>query len=450
MKKILALLAIVSIALCMKPSIKTAIRNQVIVDLKNAVVPLIIKEFALIIMPDMKFHHSGFEVHISRIVATLLPFNPNQIVLQFVPGTNTLLVGGIGLIMGGGAHVHVKFKFISKTANMQIVVKNLGFACVVSMVSVADKPFIVVSKTKIHLAKKDISVRVHDQFFAFLIEIFKDYFLGFLVRDLESMLPKSLTKHLLKIIASLPTDISISDTLAMKYGFPYAPFYKEDYLYTGISGYVHPKKSPGPPPYEPSNIPEFNPKNPKRMQFFISEYVVKTALDSEFKTGAMVVNFEKELVGHHLKIQCKATKVPEIHLVNAIIADLDSECDVYIDHKEDYSFGVVTQSNVNVSETVKNNKILFNINGMEVVKIEFKKLPPYNIEWFKKIINELLKVAVEVVNKEMGEKGIPLPSIHVVEFKNTMEEVKNGYIEIGADPVFHLTQKDLRIIPISD
>eukprot|EP01022_Parablepharisma_sp_SALTPOND_P012971 TRINITY_DN1690_c0_g1_i1.p1 TRINITY_DN1690_c0_g1~~TRINITY_DN1690_c0_g1_i1.p1 ORF type:complete len:496 (+),score=42.37 TRINITY_DN1690_c0_g1_i1:136-1488(+) len=440
MRRILVVLAVVSIALGLKPSIKTAIRNQVMVDLKNAVVPLIAKEVALVVMPDLKFHLNGFDVHISQIIAGLLPVDPNQIALQFLPGTSMLLVGGAGLTMGGKAHIQVKFKFVTKTTNVEILVRNLGFAFEVSMLSANNKLIAVVAKTVIHLSKNDIIIRIPDPFFAFIIEIFKEYFLGIIIKDLEGRLPKSVNNKLLKILLSLPTDIDIGSGLSMKYGFPYAPFYKEGYLYIGVGGYVHPKNSPSPPPFEPPDVPEFDHQNPKGIQFFISDYVIKSALDAEFRLGTMTASFEKAIGGHSLKVQCKATKVPNLRLANAIVAELDSECDVFVDNKPNYLIGVASRLHASVSEHVRSNLVFFKINELKLLTIEFKKIPPYDIEWFKNRVNEVLAVIIELINVRLSQKGIPLPHIPEMEFRNTIGEVRNGYIEIGVDPVFHITQ----------
>jgi hypothetical protein len=61
---------------------------------------------------------------------------------------------------------------------------------------------------------------------------------------------------------------------------------------------------------------------------------------------------------------------------------------------------------------------------------------PIDIQWFKNGINAVLAVVVELVNKMIGEAGIPLPKIKDIDYTDTVQYIKNGYMELGMNPIF--------------
>eukprot|EP00831_Metopus_contortus_P067193 TRINITY_DN59943_c0_g1_i1.p2 TRINITY_DN59943_c0_g1~~TRINITY_DN59943_c0_g1_i1.p2 ORF type:complete len:131 (+),score=31.06 TRINITY_DN59943_c0_g1_i1:64-456(+) len=79
------------------------------------------------------------------------------------------------------------------------------------------------------------------------------------------------------------------------------------------------------------------------------------------------------------------------------------------------------------------------INAEYMGKIDYKFKKEIKIDWFKKKINEVFATIKELVNHEIGSKGIPLPSVKGVDYHDIVQYVKTGYIEIGVNPKFHLT-----------
>jgi hypothetical protein len=443
MQKVILLLAILPCLLALKPSMKNALRNQVLVDLKNAIVPIVSKKLEHLVLPDIHTHSSGFDIDVTNIHVHVNPINPAQIYIQFIPNTSSMKIGGSGFGMGGSAHIHAKWHFISKSMDADVGVKNAGFACQFSLLSVNGKPNIKVDSVQIHLSGGDISIHIHggiiEKLLEFLANLLKGHFLGQIIGQLQSKLPAELTAEVNKILNTLPTDIDIGQGLAIKYSFPYAPFVRQDYLFTGISAYVHPKNNPNPPPYEPADIPEFDAANPKGIQFFLSEYIVKSSLDASFSVGLMVLNFEKDMLGHHIKMSCKATKSPDFLFVNAIDVKVAAQCDVLLDNDPKTKFILLAEVHVNLKEYVKQAVIFFSITKAEFTKLEFKQENPVDIEWFKNGINAILDVIKEIVNNDLGQRGIPLPVIQGIDYTDTVEFVKAGFLEICTTPHFHFT-----------
>jgi len=79
-----------------------ALRNQVIIELKNALFPLIAKEISHIKVKDVKTGDGSIEAHVVNINIHIDALNPSQYSIQFV-GSSTIRVPGSALSMRGSA-----------------------------------------------------------------------------------------------------------------------------------------------------------------------------------------------------------------------------------------------------------------------------------------------------------------------------------------------------------
>eukprot|EP01022_Parablepharisma_sp_SALTPOND_P024220 TRINITY_DN532_c0_g2_i1.p1 TRINITY_DN532_c0_g2~~TRINITY_DN532_c0_g2_i1.p1 ORF type:complete len:467 (+),score=52.54 TRINITY_DN532_c0_g2_i1:157-1557(+) len=430
---------LLSCVFCLKPSFKNALRNKVIIDFKNAITPIISKKFQHLTLPDIHTSHSGFKISISRIHVDIHPINPNQISIVFVPNSSIIRFSTRGLGLGGGAHIHAKWHFISKSFGASVGISGAGFDCQISLYSHNGKPNIKVDSISIHTGH--ISIHLHGDIITKILEFvankLKGHFAHEIAKQLQHKLPPEITKEVNNKLDHLPTDIDIGQGLVMRYGFPYAPHVKKDYLFTGITAYVHTKKNPNPPPYQPVDVPEFDAANAKGIQFFMADYVIKTSLDASNANGLLVASFEKDMLGHHIKMVCKATKVPIFAFKNAIDVDLAAQCGVDVDRNPSNHFTLIAELKVNLKEYIKKAVVFFSISTAHFTKLEYKQDHPVDIEWFKKGINTVLDVVKQIVNADLGQRGIPLPTIPGVDYTDTVQYIKNGYMEICTNPVFH-------------
>eukprot|EP01022_Parablepharisma_sp_SALTPOND_P024219 TRINITY_DN532_c0_g1_i1.p1 TRINITY_DN532_c0_g1~~TRINITY_DN532_c0_g1_i1.p1 ORF type:complete len:524 (+),score=22.48 TRINITY_DN532_c0_g1_i1:221-1573(+) len=430
---------ILTCAFCLKPSFKNALRNKVIIDFKNAIVPIISRQIQHLTLPDIHTSHSGFKISITNIHVDIRPINPNSISIVLVPNTSTIRFSTRGLALHGGAHIHAKWHFISKSFNADVGISGAGFDCQISLISNAGKPNIKVDSLAVHSGS--ISIHLHGDIITKILEFvanhLKGHFAHEIVKQLQSKLPPMITKEVNGKLNQLRSDIDIGQNLAIRYGFPYAPFVRQDYLFTGITAYIHPKRNPNPPPYDPPNIPEYDPSNPKGIQFFMADYVVKSSLDACNANGMLVASFEKDMLGHHVKMSCKATKVPTFAFNNAIDVGVAAECGVDFDRNPANHFTLIAEVKVNLREYIKQAVVFFTITTAQFTKLDYKQDHPVDINWFKNGVNTVLEVIKEVVNSDLGQRGIPLPTIPGVDYTDTAQYVKKGYMEICTNPVFH-------------
>lgn len=446
MNKILILLFVLPCLLALKPSVKNALRNQVIIDFKNAMVPIISKEVEHMKFPDTHSSHSGFKIDISNIHIDVTPFHPNQINIGFIPNTSSLKFHATGFKLKGGAHISAKWHIIHKKMNAEVDVHNLGLDSQVTFLSNNGKLNIKADHVKILLSAGDVHIKIHGDIINKIIEFvanhLKGHFMHHIVSNMESKIPKKLTDEMNKKLNSLPSDINIGNNMQIHYSFAYPPFVKQDYLFTGINVFIHPKGKPTPPTYDPPEMPEHDPANVKGVQFFISDYVVKSGLDSSFALGILKYSFEKELLGHYVKMECKATKPPSVKFENAIDSLVDAGCVVVFDKDEKNTFTLIAELHVNLKEYAKQAVVFFSITEAKFTKMEYKVDHPVDIEWFKNGINSILDVLIQIINADLGQRGIPLPTIHGIDYTDMVEFVKNGYLEVCANPKFIIALLD--------
>jgi len=438
--EIFVLFAILSV-FCGKPSMKSALRNKVVTDFKDALVPIVYKQIAHIVLPDVHTSHDGFDIDITNIHIDISPIQPNQIFITFMPGTSIIKFGGNNFALVGAAHAHVKYHFISKSADIDVSINELGFEVEVELHSNSGKPNIAVRSLHINLEPKHVHVHIKgdilNKILEFLANLVKDHYCKGIIKEISQKLPPIVTTEVNKRLNTLPTDISLSNSMAMKYGFPYAPNVKNDYLHTGISAYIHPKNKPSPPPYEPEDMPEFEPNFPRGIQFFMSDYVIKSSLTALHELGFLALSFEKQLLGHDIHMTCHASKTPEFDFDHAIVVDFQGSCDVIINKDPHTKFSIITELHANLKEYIKHAELFFGIHEFKIIKLEYKQDHPIDIEWFKKGINQVLELIRLIINGEMGNSGIPLPTIHGVDYTDSAQEIKKKYMMIGVNPVFH-------------
>ncbi len=441
MMKILVLSLLLVTVFTLQAGMRNALRNQVITDFKNAVVPSIYKQIAHMKMPDVNSENSGIKLSISGIHVDVAPFSPNQIGIQFLPGTSSIRFSASGFGIGGGATISAKWKFIKKTMRAEISTSRLGFSTQIALFSNAEKPNIRIEQLSIALSGNDVNIKISgdivNKIINFVVNLLKGYIVSHVVSSMQSMLPGVMTNVINSCLNTLPTSMDVGPNLGLRYSFPESPAVRGDYLFTAIGAYIYAKSRPGPPPYAPKATPEFDAQNPKGIQFFMADYVIKSALDATFATGMMTLSLEKDVIGHHLKMNCKATKSPDFNFVNAVDVVLDASCNVNFDNVATNTFTLTTQLHINLREYIRAAVIFFGIGEVKFNKLEYQITNPVNIDWFKNGINQVLAAVVEVANVLLGQRGIPLPTIAGIDFTDTVEFIKNGYMEICVNPVFH-------------
>jgi hypothetical protein len=115
------------------------------------------------------------------------------------------------------------------------------------------------------------------------------------------------------ILNGLPSDIKVTNNIYMKYEFPVAPVIRNGYMFTGIVAYLHPANDPSPLPGPMRPIPEFDANNTRGIQFFVSDYIVRSAINSAFKLNLLTIKVNKKIGERQIAMTYKARSFLTLH-----------------------------------------------------------------------------------------------------------------------------------------
>jgi len=449
MNKFLILLTFLHLALAASITMRNALRNQVVIDFKNAIVPIISKKIEHIVVPDIYGKESWLEYWIDRIHVYITAIKPDQINIQFI-APSTLRFTGSTLSMQGTARAKAKWAFIQKTVDVSIKIYNAAISTSIVPISANGKPNIKITELKLGISSGNVHIKISGGLIAkvidFIVGLLKGHIVKHVVSAVQSKVPSVVENEVNKLLNTLPSDIKISDKVYMKYSFPNAPVIKSGFLLTGVVAYLHPAGDPTPPPGPVAPMPETDPQNPKGVQFFLSDYIIRSALNTAFKLSLLSIQVNTNLDNRKVAMKCSVTKVPDFKFANAIKASADGTCTVSLDGDPKPKFQVILSINLDLNEKVKNAILFFSAEKLQIAKMDFNMLEPINIEWFKKGINDVMAAVLLVINGELGQKGIPLPTIKEIDYSDIVQYVANGYTMIGTTPIFNLKMEGEGII----
>jgi hypothetical protein len=445
MIKSLLVLTFLNLVFGATTTMNNALRNQVVTDFKNAIVPIISSKIRHVSINDINGNSGGIKYEVTNININVNPINPQQINIQFPPGA-TIKVSGTAFAMQGSAHVKAKVSFVSVSFGVSIGISNFGFEITVAMTSVNNKPNIAITGFRLDITENHVSIKISGNIIAkianFIINLLKGYVVRSVVSEVTKILPPTVTGVVNDFLNSLLTKIPITDKIAMTYGFPVAPSVQGDYLLTGIVAYLHPVNDPSPPPGPTKPVPQYDAKNARGIQFFISDVIVRSAVNTAYKLNLMSIVVNNKIKDRQVKMACSASALPDFQFAGTIKAVANGLCNVALDNDPNPKFQLIATLELVLAERVKNAILFFDIQTIQFSKFDIKVITPVDIEWFKESINDVLAAIKEVINGELGQKGIPLPIIKQIEYTDFVQYVGDGFTMLGTTPVFHLQMED--------
>ena len=352
--------------------------------------------------------------------------------------------------MRGSATAKAKWGILQKTVSVEIGIYNAGISTSIGLVSVSNKPNIRIIEFTLGISPNNVHIKISGGLIAKIIDLLvnalKDHLIKYVVSAVQSKVSPLVTRLVNDRLNSLRNDIQVSDKIFMRYSFPIAPAVKSGYLFTGIVTYLYPAGDPLPPPGPIVRMPEIDYRNSKGVQFFLSDYVVRSGLNAAFKLNLMSAQVNTKVDNRAVAMKCLVTKLPDFRFAGTIKASADGTCIVSLDNDPKPKFEMILSINLALSEKVKNAILFFNAEKLEVAKIEFKMLEQIDIEWFKKKINDVMAAVLAAINGELGQKGIPLPTIKEIDYSDIIQYVSNGYTMIGTTPIFRFKMEGEPVI----
>ena len=435
------LLLAIAVVSGLNPTLRAVLRHQALINFKNAVIPVISRQIQHITLPDVHEKHDGFDIEVTGGHIEVAGLDPNHVNIEYVSGTNFLRYTTVGIILAGRAHIHAKSRIISASVDVTIDIRGFGFAIKAGLVSNGARPNIYVASVEVGLNHSHITIHVHGGFIAhildFVINLLKGHIIAEVVKSLQASVPHTVTNTVNAYLNTMPVDIAVGPTISIKYLCPHTPLVRGDFFFISVVSYIHPNGNDSPPPYEPADIPEIDGGVPQGVQLLFSDVIIRSSIDALYNTGRLFLIFDRDALGHHIRLECVATSSPRFAFTGAVQGHLASNCRVIFDYDAGKAFNVISELDIAFGVYTNANGIFFNLQGLGFTKLEYQQENPVDIEWFKNGINQVLQIAAEIINYELSQRGIPLPIIQGVDYSDIGQIVRGGYLAVGVNPNFH-------------
>ena len=439
--KFICICLLITLSLCVKTSFKAGLKNAKIQEFKTQLWPRVMEEIPEhISIPDLDEESGIFKVQVRNGQAHIFPISSSQVSLTFIPNSHEVAVSIRGLKVEGSAHVKAKAGFISKSTNARVEADGIDFSARCTLGQNKGKIAVNIHSVNAHIGDLDIHLDggFIDDILEWVVNLLHGVFEDKIEDAIKDNVPSAVNDLLVDILNTIPYNIEIDGGLMMTYSFPEAPIIVGDEFRTTTLGYMYPTKNPHAPPYDPSDMP-FDSSCTKGIQILISDYLVRSGLDTLYEANYLNYTHSVSIMDRPMTLVCQASQEPSLLFANPYIdVSIAAGCGVTVTldgEIEPMEFSLTTEVIFKVQEHLERATIFFNIDIFEVLSLTFHG--PYTekeLEWFRNMFNDILEGVIEGVNQLLGAKGVPLPSVDEVDYTDTVQTIKKGYIEICSNP----------------
>ena len=297
------------------PGVKVAIKQSTIVSIKDQIVPIIMKQMKDITAPDMDGDLGPIHYHVSRIHAHMEDLPAGNVGIGLVPNSNRISISVSNVRASGGCRIDYRLLFIQDGFDGYVSVNGVGVAA--SLAFGADgngRPTASIVSFDIGITANNVDIQFHGSIIGelvnFLANVLKPIFIGMVRGMIDQNVPPVMNQIINQMIQKLPPYVDIGPNLAITFKLPQTPWVNADYFCAAIAGYVFYKPNPQPPPYDPKPCPDYDPASQKGIHFFLTDYVIRSALDATFSAGLMNIQYTVPVNEYDLTFDCAATASP--------------------------------------------------------------------------------------------------------------------------------------------
>jgi len=304
----------------------------------------------------------------------------------------------------------------------------------------------------------------------------KDYISGALQKTLISSLQREIQKVIDKELSKLPLYIPIKkDGLAVDYSLLSAPKMSNQHVILSITGTLVDLTIPetkNPPFIMPENIPDFDPAG-KSIQMFLSDYTIKSVLNTMHKSERIKIKLKSEDVPKELPVQFNTTSLdlllpgleklygpnkranliclsdknhtsPSVELTSENVKGLISmDCALEVntegetfDKATNFATSFNFSANISLSENGTISAALNDAKFFDSKMIE-SKIPDIKIENFEFLTNFALQLVIPVLNTQISEATIRIPTIEGISFTDSTATILPNFVELNVSPKFN-------------
>eukprot|EP00831_Metopus_contortus_P060906 TRINITY_DN5279_c0_g1_i2.p1 TRINITY_DN5279_c0_g1~~TRINITY_DN5279_c0_g1_i2.p1 ORF type:complete len:499 (+),score=55.74 TRINITY_DN5279_c0_g1_i2:106-1497(+) len=435
--KFVYVIAFITMALALGPGMKSAVKLSTINQVKDQIVPIIMKQMKDIHAKDIKGHFGSIYYKIHGIHAYLKSLQPSHVHIGLNKGTNQITLKATSVDAGGKCKIDTKFGFITDSFHAEAKVHHVSVSTTISIQHESSgRPKCSVKKFDIGINENNVSIHFSggkiSELLNFLVKLLKPLFMGMVKNMINGNAPGIMTGVLNKFLHTLPMSVDITPNLAIAHA---------DYFCVALSAYMYYKKNHKPPPFSPMQLPNYNATNHKGIHFFLSDYTLRSGINAAFEAKILSISYKMSVMGWDTNFTCNFSNSPELHFDNKINLTGQAYCDVEAKHSlnsEKQKFGVLANTVIYIKEEIKNQTIFFNIDELALKKM--KLINPFNLDlkWFENSINFVLRKSAEAINNFFGKHGLTLPTLEGISYEDIEEYVQPGYIEVLVTPKIHL------------
>ena len=454
MNKLTALFLVfilVSCSFSLGPGIKVAIKQSTITAIKDQIVAYIMKQLHDITANDIEGNAGPIHYHIHDIRAHLEPLPPENVHIILVPNSNQVRASIGGIRASGHCRIDYKILFISGgfdgDADVHDVGVETGFAFGYDG---EGRPTAAMTGFDIGISDGNVNLSFHGDILGelvnFLANFLKPVFVGLVRAVIDNTVPALATKMINDMIRTLPMSVDIGPNMAITYKLPQNPWVNADYFCAAISGYIYYKPNPHPPNYEPRPCPDYDASSQKGLHFFLTDYVIRSALDASFEADLLNVVVSVTVANYDVSLNCKAKTAPILTFNSAVSVTAGALCEITATNKqsgEKMNFGLSADMLVNLKEYIKEQTLFFEILQISLSNMQIDNPNKYDLKWFEDSLNQILQAAADFINIMLGQRGIKLPSIQGITYADIEEAPKDGYIETLVTPIINIAFEKL-------
>jgi len=445
------LLAFLFIVTCMatNPGVKVAIKQKFMLDLKDQIIPIIKGMIGIIRIGDFEFDAGPIHIRVYDIRIRVTNMGGSGI--ELIPNSNRMNIRIADLGCLGTFGVEWRFGFLHDGFNGDIGLHNVGVSLMMAFgYDEKGKPTAEAVNCGISIDANNVDLQFNGNVWADvanqLAPRFKPIIADTARGNLQSAVPANLNSILNGMLSKMPLVVDIGPNMAIAFRLISPPWVIRDNFCVSIAGYIFAKNKPVPPPYEPKPCPDYEPDSPKTIQFFLTDYVVRSALDAAYNAGLMDIKYTIAVDNYDLTFECEAKSAPILAFNSSISVTANGDCKIVGKNRvtsEQLEFGIAADLISNLNETIANQTLYFKIIHAGVQNMKIINPNNHNLKWFEERINDILDQTANALNILLGQRGIQLPSIPGIIYQTIEEYAKDGYIEALVTPIIKLTYESI-------
>ena len=416
-----------------KPSLKAAINNPMLSLLKEVSIKKISDGLKDMPLPDFEADLKIARIFAKNITMHILPFNGPQVEMELIEGTSDFLLKGYNMSLNGSMLLTVKILFITANAKATMMASNCSFVARVSLLQNKTRLAVNVSSVQLTLDKNLISIKIVGDIIGDIMNaianFLKTYFFQNIMQAMGQVLPVMISDSINEVLGALPDDVVVLPGMSLKFAFTSPPVVFSGYLLASLLLYAHQTNILDPPPYQPPELPDLNQTCYKGIQLFLSDYVVRSLVETSHAVGLMKFSKTVKALGFTINILCSTNNTPSVVFNGSIGLDALAYCNAEFKMK-DYKFniGFLIGLSALLTEKVEKSTIYFSVLRGVITSLKILFGKEIDAKALLAILNIFLEEVRKNINEELGKKGIPIPAFKMFDISEVGLDLVGHYI----------------------